>query len=74
MEREFAKFYSKHAKLLYDKRKQSKSMSVNWLRTKVCFGLLKSCLLCLRGCGSVIRNLIKIDDNMMIANKLASMN
>ena len=71
--RECTKFYSKLAELLSDKRKQSRSLTVNWLRTKVCFGLLKSCLLCLRGSSSVNRN-IKIDDNMMVANELALMN
>ena len=59
------KFYSKLAELLTDKRKESKSLTVNWLRTKLCFGLIKSCLLCLRGSRSVNRNIIKIDDNMM---------
>ena len=59
------KFYSKLAELLTDKPKESKSLTVNWLRTKLCFGLIKSCLLCLRGSRSVNRNIIKIDDNMM---------
>ena len=59
------KFYSKLAELLTDKRKESKSLTVNWLRTKLCFGLIKSCLLCSRGSRSVNRNIIKIDDNMM---------
>ena len=68
------KFYSKLAELLSDKRKESKSLTVNWLRTKLCFGLLKSCLLCLRGSRSVNRNIIKIDDNMMVAIELALMN
>ena len=59
------KFYSKLAELLSDKRKESKSLTVNWFRTRLCFGLIKSCLLCLRGSRSVNRNIIKIDDNMM---------
>ena len=65
MGRECTKFYSKLEELLSDKRKKSKLLKVDWLRTKVCFGLLKSCLLCLRGSRSVNRNIIKIDDNMM---------
>ena len=68
------KFYSKLAELLSDKRKESKSLTVNWLRTKLCFGLLKSCLLCLRDSRSVNRNIIKIDHNMVVANELALMN
>ena len=74
MGRESTKVYSKRAELLSDKRKESKSLTVNWLRTKLCFGLLKSCLLCLRGSRSVNRNIIKIDDNMVVANELALMN
>ena len=74
MGRECAKFCSKLAELLSYKRKESKSLTVNWLRTKLCFGLLKSCLLCLRGSRSVNRNIIKIDDNMVVANELALMN
>ena len=74
MGRESIKVYSKRAELLSDKRKECKSLTVNWLRTKLCFGLLKSCLLCLRGSRSVNRNIIKIDDNMVVANELALMN
>ena len=74
MGRECTKFYSKLAELLSDKRKQSKSLTVNWIQTKVCFGLSKSCLLCLRGSRSVNKNISKIGDNMMVANELALMN
>ena len=56
--------------MLSDKRKQRKSLTVNWLKTKECFGLSKSCLLCLKGSRSVI----KIYDKIMVANKLALMN
>ena len=38
---------------------------VNWLRTNLCFGLLKFCLLCLRDSRSVNRNIIKIDNNKL---------
>ena len=74
MGRECTKCYSTLGELLSDKRKQSKSLTVNWLRTKVCFGLLKPCLLCLQGSRSVNRNILKIDDNMTVAKELASMN
>ena len=74
MGRECTKFYSKLAELLSDKRKESKSFTVNSLRTRVCFSLLKSCLLCLRDNRSVNRNIIKTRDNMMVANELALMN
>ena len=66
---ESAKFHSKFAELLSDKCKERISLTVNWLRTKLCFGVLKSYLLCLRGSKSVSRNIIKIDGNMMVANE-----
>ena len=68
MGRECTKFYSKLEELLSDKRKKSKLLKVDWLRTKVCFGLLKSCLLCLRGSRSVNRNIVKINDNFVNVN------
>ena len=74
MDRECAKFYFKFADLLCDKQKQSKSLTINRLRTKVCCGLLKSCLSCLRGSRSINRNIIKMDKKMMVSNELALMN
>ena len=53
MGRDCANFYSKLAEMLSDKRKQSKSLTVNWLRIKICFGSLKFCILCLRGSRSI---------------------
>ena len=35
--------------LLSEKRNLPKSVVANWVRSKVCFALLKSILLCLRG-------------------------
>ena len=74
MGRGFTKFCSKYAERLSDKHNESKSLAVNRLKTEVYFGLLKSCLLCLRDSRSDNKNVIKIDDNMMVANKLALMN
>ena len=37
VQEESAKFYSKLAELLYDKRKESITLTVNWLRSKLCF-------------------------------------
>ena len=37
--------------MMSEKRELSQSISSNWIRTKVCFGLLKSSLLCLRRVG-----------------------
>ena len=66
-------FIKKLAELLSDTCKQSKFLTGDWLKTKICF-LLKSCLLCLRGSRSATRNVIKIDDKMTVGNELALMN
>ena len=55
MARECQKFYSCLAQMISDKRDIPQSISSNWMRTKVCFGLLKSSLICLRGPGTVCR-------------------
>ena len=55
MERECNTFYSRVSQLISDKRNLPKSITMNWIRTKVCFALLKSSLLCLRGSKTVCR-------------------
>ena len=39
------------SQMMSEKRDLPQSISSNWIRTKVCFGLLKSSLLCLRRVG-----------------------
>ena len=48
MGRECQQFYCRLAQLISEKRNLPQSISSNWIRTKVCFELLKSSLLCLR--------------------------
>ena len=48
MGRECQKFYLCLAQMISEKRDLPQSISSNWIRAKVCFGLLKSSLLCLR--------------------------
>ena len=48
MGRECLKIYSRLARIIFEKRDLPQSISSNWIRTKVFFGLLKSSLLCLR--------------------------
>ena len=47
MGRECNTFYSRLSQLISDKTNLSKSITMNCIRTKVCFALLKSSLLCL---------------------------
>ena len=44
--RECKTFYSRLATLITDERKTPSSITSSWIRTKVCFALLKSSLLC----------------------------
>ena len=60
MGRECQKCYSCLAQLISEKRDLLQSISSNWIRTKVCFGLLKSSLLCLRGSIAVSHTVAKI--------------
>ena len=49
MSRECGKFYSHAADKISEKRKVSKSLVSNWIKTKLSFALLRSCVLCVRG-------------------------
>ena len=41
--------FNKLSDMIANKRKEPTSVITNWIRTKLNFSLLKSCLLCLRG-------------------------
>ena len=49
MSREAHTFYNRLSDMIANKRKEPTSVITNWIRTKLNFALLKSCLLCLRG-------------------------
>ena len=69
---EFTKFYSKLSELLSDKRKQSKPLTVNWLRTKLCLGLLKPVYcVCEAIDPSIVNNIRQSVNNMTVTNELA---
>jgi len=74
MGRECAKFYSRLADMIAEKRNSQKSVVVNWIRTKICFALLRSCLMCLRGSRSVNRNIIQVERNIAVCNAIATIN
>ena len=64
MGRECDMFYSWLSQLISDKRNLLKSITMNWIRTKVCFALLKLSLLCLRGSRTVSNVTLNIHSNM----------
>ena len=49
MGRESRKFYGCIAECLSEKRKQIYSLTASWLRQKICFALMNSICMCLRG-------------------------
>ena len=51
--RECGTFMSQLAQLLAAKRNQQKTLISGWLKTRLHFALLRSCLLCIRECGNV---------------------
>ena len=71
MGRECNMFYSRLSQLISDKRNLSKSMTMNWIRTKVCFALLKSSLLCLRGSRTVCRKVSDFECDINVSHEHA---
>ena len=49
MGRECQAFYSRLSEFLVEKRGIHKAVRMHWIRSELCYALLKSCLLCLRG-------------------------
>ena len=62
---ECQKFYSRLTQMISEKRDLPKSISSNWIRTKVCFGLLKSSVLYLRGSRTVCRKTAEFEIELM---------
>ena len=62
MGRECNTFYSRLSELIANKKKAPFSITVSWIRTKICFALLSSSLLCLRGSRNIYRNFELGDD------------
>ena len=54
--RECSRYYSQIADLLAEKRNLPKSIISGWLRSRLNFSMLRSCLLCIRGTRSSIHH------------------
>ena len=70
MGRECHKFYSRLSDLLSEKRNLPRSAVANWVRSKVCFALLKSSLLCLRGSRTVCTKASELECDVEISHDL----
>ena len=62
MSKECKTFYNRIAGRISEKRNINFSVAVNWLRTRINFHLIRSCLLCLRGSRSPFAKLDPIND------------
>ena len=71
MGRECHKFYSRLSGLLLEKPNLAKSVVANWVRSNICFALLKSSLLCLPGSGTVYRKVSELVCDVDISHDLA---
>ena len=56
MGRECRKFYARLAEMISEKRKQSYPLIVSWIRRKLCFALLNSVCLCIRGSRTIFHS------------------
>ena len=71
MGRKCHKFYSRLSDLLSEKRNLPKSVVANFVRSKFCFALLKSSLLCLRGSRTVCRKASEFECDGDISHDIA---
>ena len=67
MGREYRTFYSRLFDLLSEKCGLPKSITMNWIRTKICFALLKSSWLCLRGSRTVCRKVAEFESDIAVS-------
>ena len=67
MRRECRTFYSRLSDLLSEKRDLPKSITMNWIRTKICFALMKSSFLCLRGSRTLSRTSVEFESDVVVS-------
>ena len=72
MGRKCQKFYSRLAQIS-EKENLPPSISSNWIRTNVCFGLLKSSLLCLSWSRTVCRKTVEFEIDVDVSHTVAIM-
>ena len=66
MSKECRTFYNRLAKLIADKQDITQSITINLVRTKLSFALLKTCLLCLGGSRSLNKNVSTVEYDIRI--------
>ena len=71
MGRKCQKFYSRLAQMISEIRDLPQSISRNWIQTKVCFGLLESSLLCLKGSTTVYRKTAEFEIDVDVSHTIS---
>ena len=71
MGRECQKFYSRLAQLISEKRDLLQLISSNWIQKNVCFGLLKSILICLSRSRTVCRKTAEFEIGVSVSHTVA---
>ena len=71
---EYVVYHSRLAELIANKKGESYSSAISWIRAKVSFAMLRSAILCLRGSRSRRRQLDFIDSDLQINNIRACSN
>ena len=65
---ECVKYHSRLAELIANKKRESYSSAISWIRAKVSFAIVRSAILCLRGSRSRRRQLDFVDSDLQIEN------
>ena len=67
-------YHSRLAELIANKKGESYSSAISWIRTKLSFAIVRSTILCLRGSRSRRRQLDFVDSDLQIENIIAYTN
>ena len=65
---EYVVYHSRLAELIANKKGESYSSAISWIRAKVSFAIVRSAILCLRGSRSRRRQLDFVDSDLQIEN------
>ena len=65
---ECVRYHSRLAELIANKKGESYSSAISWIRAKVSFGIVRSAILCLRGSRSTRKQLDFVDSDLQIDN------
>ena len=68
---EYVVYHSRLAELIANKKGESYSSAISWIRAKLSFAIVRAAILCLRGSRSRRRQLDFVDSDLQIENIIA---